>query len=114
MVGAAAAGMVMLAGFAAWEQRAASPLLPPQLLRQRGFTSGNAAIALTFAALFSTVFFYGQLLQVVMGEDPLGAGLRLMAWTGTFVVVAPAAGALADRIGERLLVTTGLTLQAVA
>ena len=34
---------------------------------------------------------------------PLETGLRLMPWTITFILVAPAAGALADRIGERLL-----------
>ena len=112
--GATSLGLVLLAGFAAWERRAAYPLLPPRLLRMRGFAAGNAAIFLTFAALFSAVFFYGQLLQVVMAESPLGAGLRLMAWTGTFLVFAPAAGALADRIGERPLLTTGLTIQAAA
>ena len=60
------------------------------------------------------MFFYGQLLQVVGGESPLSAGVRLMAWTGTFLVVAPVAGALADRIGERPLVAVGLTIQAAA
>ena len=106
--------LLLLVGFVVWERRAAYPLLPPRLLRVRGFAAGNAAIFLTFAALFSAVFFYGQLLQVVMAESPLGAGVRLMAWTGTFLVFAPAAGALADRIGERPLITTGLTVQAAA
>ena len=114
VLGAAAAGLALLAAFAAWERRATHPLLPPRLLRGRGFTAGNVAMVFTFAALFSAVFFYGQLLQVVMGESPLGAGVRLMAWTGTFLVFAPAAGALADRIGERPLLTTGLTVQAAA
>ena len=109
-----AVGLLLLVGFAAWERRAPYPLLPPRLLRVRGFAAGNAAVAFTFAALFSAVFFYGQLLQVVMGESPLGAGIRLMAWTGTFLVCAPVAGALADRIGERPLLTTGLTIQAAA
>ncbi len=114
VLGAAAAGLALLAGFAAWERRATHPLLPPRLLQRRGFTAGNVVVALTFAPLFSAVFFYGQLLQVVVGESPLGAGVRLMAWTGTFLVVAPVAGALADRIGERPLVTVGLTVQAAA
>jgi EmrB/QacA subfamily drug resistance transporter len=114
VVGAALGAVAVLVGFAWWEGRAAAPLLPPRLLRVRGFAAGNVAIACTFAALFSAVFFYGQLLQVVSGQSPLDAGLRLMAWTGTFLVVAPAAGALADRIGERPLVTVGLTLQAAA
>jgi predicted MFS family arabinose efflux permease len=114
VLGAAAVSVLLLGGFAAWERRAPYPLLPPRLLKVRGFAAGNAALFLTFAALFSAVFFYGQLLQVVMAVSPLGAGVRLMAWTGTFLVFAPAAGALADRIGERPLVTTGLTIQAAA
>jgi MFS family permease len=35
-----------------------------------------------------------------------------MPWTATFITVAPVAGALADRIGERPLIVVGLTLQA--
>jgi EmrB/QacA subfamily drug resistance transporter len=114
VLGTGLAGLVLLAGFAAWERRATHPLLPPRLLHVRGFTAGNVASTLTVASLFSAVFFYGQLMQVVMGESPLAAGVRLMAWTGTFILVAPAAGALADRIGERPLIATGLTIQAAA
>jgi EmrB/QacA subfamily drug resistance transporter len=114
VVGMSALSVALLAGFAAWERRAAHPLLPPRLLRLRGFASGNVASGLTMASLFSAVFFYGQLLQVVMGESPLAAGVRLMAWTGTFIVVAPLAGTLADRIGERPLVVIGLAVQAAA
>ena len=39
--------------------------------------------------------------------------LRLLPYTATFMTVAPIAGALADRIGERPLLVGGLTLQAV-
>ena len=114
VLGAGLGGLATLAGFAAWQRRAPYPLLPPRLLQRRGFTAGNLVMVFTVAPLFSAVFFYGQLLQFVAGESPLGAGLRLMAWTGTFIVVAPVAGVLADRIGERALVTVGLTIQAAA
>jgi EmrB/QacA subfamily drug resistance transporter len=114
VLGMGALGLALVAGFAAWEQRAATPLLPPRLLRRRGFTAGNVASGLTVASLFSAVFFYGQLMQVVMAESPLDAGVRLMAWTGTFILVAPLAGTLADRIGERPLVVAGLAIQAAA
>jgi EmrB/QacA subfamily drug resistance transporter len=114
VIGMSALGLALLAGFAFWERRAAHPLLPPRLLRRRGFASGNLASGLTMAALFAAVFFYAQLMQVVMGESPLAAGVRLMAWTGTFIVVAPLAGTLADRIGERPLVVAGLAIQAAA
>ena len=68
----------------------------------------------TLASLFSAVFFYAQLLQFGFGYSALEAGLRLMAWTATFIVVAPLAGALADRIGERPLLATGLAIQSAA
>jgi MFS family permease len=59
------------------------------------------------------VFFFAQLLQTALGYGPLDAGLRLMPWTATFMTVAPVAGALADRIGERPLMVGGLLLQAI-
>ena len=98
--------------FVAWELRAREPMLPMRFFRSRAFSAGNAAIFLTFASLFGAVFFYAQLLQTGLGYGPLGAGLRLMPWTATFMTVAPIAGALVDRIGERPFMVVGLTLQA--
>jgi MFS family permease len=106
-------GAVLVAAFVAWELRASEPMLPMGFFRSRAFSAGNAAIFLTFASLFGAVFFYAQLLQTVLGYGPLGAGLRLLPWTATFMTVAPVAGALADRIGERPLMVVGLSLQAV-
>jgi MFS family permease len=88
------------------------PMLPMRLFRSRAFSAGNAAIFFTFASLFGCVFFFAQLLQTTLGYGPLDAGLRLMAWTITFITVAPLAGALADRFGERPFLVGGLTLQA--
>jgi EmrB/QacA subfamily drug resistance transporter len=107
-------GVVLLAALVGWERRAPRPLIPGSLLARRGFSAGNIAAFLTLASLFSAVFFYGQLLQFVLGDSPLEAGLGLMAWTGTFVLVAPGAGAFADRIGERPLLAVGLTIPAAA
>ncbi|MGH3292058.1 MAG: MFS transporter [Trebonia sp.] len=47
-----------------------------------------------------------------MGQDPLGAGLRLLPWGIAPLLIGPRAGALADRVGERALVVTGALLQA--
>jgi EmrB/QacA subfamily drug resistance transporter len=113
VIGALVAGALLVAGFVAWEQRAREPMLPMRFFRDRAFSAGNAAIYLTFASLFSAVFFYAQLLQTGLGYDALGTGLRLMPWTATFITVAPVAGALADKIGERPLMVAGLSLQAV-
>jgi EmrB/QacA subfamily drug resistance transporter len=107
------AGAVLMAGFVAWERRASEPMVPMRFFRSRSFSAGNAAIFFTFASLFGAVFFYAQLLQTGLHYGPLGAGLRLMPWTATFLTVAPIAGAMADRIGERPLMVAGLSLQAV-
>ena len=113
VLGSLAAGAALVAAFVAWELRAREPMLPMAFFRSRAFSAGNAAIFLTFGSLFGAVFFYAQLLQTGLGYDPLGAGLRLMPWTATFMTVAPVAGALVDRIGERPFMVAGLTLQAV-
>ena len=106
-------GVLLIAGFVGWELRTRQPMLPMRLFRSRAFSAGNAAMFFTFASLFGTVFFYAQLLQTGLGYGPLGAGLRLLPYTATFMTVAPIAGALADRIGERPLMVGGLTLQTV-
>jgi EmrB/QacA subfamily drug resistance transporter len=106
------AGAVLLAAFISWERRAREPMLPIEFFRSRGFSAGNAAIFFQFASLMGAVFFFAQLLQVGQGYGPLGAGLRLVPWTATFITIAPIAGALSDKIGERPLMVVGLTLQA--
>jgi hypothetical protein len=53
-------------------------MLPMPFFRSRAFSAGNAAIFLTFASLFTAVFFLPQLLQTALGYGPLGAGLRLI------------------------------------
>jgi EmrB/QacA subfamily drug resistance transporter len=113
VVGSLIAGVLLTIAFVAWERRAREPMLSLELFRSRAFSAGNAAIFLTFASLFGAVFFFAQLLQTGLGDGPLETGLRLMPWTATFITIAPVAGALADKIGERPLMVTGLSLQAL-
>ena len=113
IIGALAAGVVLAIAFIAWELRAAEPMLPMRFFRSRAFSAGNAAIFLTLASLFGAVFFFAQMLQTALGYGPLDAGLRLMPWTATFITVAPLAGSLVDRFGERRFMVAGLSLQAL-
>ncbi len=112
VVGTLAGGVLLLAAFAAWERRAPAPMLPPSLFRSRAFNAGNAAIFFAMGALFSGVFFISQFMQTALGSGPLEAGLRLLPWTGTLFFVAPAAGALVDRFGERPFLVIGPLMQA--
>jgi EmrB/QacA subfamily drug resistance transporter len=111
--GALAAGALLAVAFVAREQRARAPMLPLRLFRSRAFSAGIAASFLFYAPMYATVFFLPQFLQA-QGAGPLGAGLRLLPWTATLFVVAPFAGALVGRWGERPLVVCGVLMQAAS
>ncbi len=112
VVAALTAGVVLAVAFVAWELRARAPMVPMRLFRFRAFSSGNAAGFFMFGTLYGALFFLAQFLQTAQGHGPLGAGLRLLPWTATLFVVAPIAGGLVNRLGERPLIAVGLTLQA--
>ncbi|HYN52801.1 MAG TPA: DHA2 family efflux MFS transporter permease subunit [Thermoleophilaceae bacterium] len=112
VLGALVAGALLLAAFVAWQLRAHEPMLPLGLFRSRAFSAGNVATFALFASIFVGVFFIAQFLQTGLGYSPLEAGLRLLPWTALLFFVAPLAGGLADRIGERPLLVGGLALQA--
>jgi EmrB/QacA subfamily drug resistance transporter len=107
------AGALLLAGFVAWERRAAAPMLPLRLFRSRAFAAANATGFLMFGAIFSAAFLMSQYVQFALGYSPLATGLRFLPWTATPIIVAPLAGAVSDRIGRRPLMVAGLLLQAV-
>ena len=111
VLGALAGGAALLAAFVVVQRRAAEPMLPPRLFASRAFSVASAGTFLLTASLFSAVFFMAQFQQTVLHQGPLDAGLRLLPWTGTLFMVAPVAGSLVNRVGERVLVVTGLALQ---
>jgi EmrB/QacA subfamily drug resistance transporter len=110
---ALAVGLIGLVAFVRWELRAASPALPMRFFRTSAFAAGNLSAFLLYSSLMGTVFLVSQYLQVVFRYGPVGAGLRLLPWTAVLFVSAPLSGMLADRLGPRRLVSTGLLLQAV-
>ena len=112
VTGALAVGVVLAVAFTGWERRARAPMLPMRLFAIRGFSAGNAVAFLMNASITGAVFFMAQFLQVGLGQDPLGAGLRLLPWGVAPLLIAPRAGKLADRIGERPLVVSGMLLLA--
>lgn len=114
VAGSLAVGAALIAVFTRWELRARAPMLPMRLFAARGFAAGNAVTFLLNAATTGAVFFMAQFLQVGLGLDPLEAGLRLLPWGAAPLLIAPRAGRLADQIGDRPLIVSGLALQGAA
>jgi MFS family permease len=88
-------------------------MIPMRLFRSRAFSAGNVASFTFTAALFGTLFFVTQFLQTAQAYTPLQVGLRLLPWTATVFFIAPLAGRLVTRVGERPLIVVGLLLQAI-
>jgi EmrB/QacA subfamily drug resistance transporter len=106
-------GVVLLAVFARWELRSDAPMLNLRMFTSRGFAAVNVTAMLLSFGLFGSVFFLSQYLQTVQGYSPLGAGLRILPWTGMPMLLAPVVGNLAQRWGGKPLVVVGLVLQAI-
>ena len=87
-------------------------MVPVRMFGQRAFAAGNAGTFAVFAMLFGLVFFMAQFLQDGLGYGPLGAGLRLLPGWAMLAMIAPFAGPLIARVGERTLISGGLTAAA--
>jgi EmrB/QacA subfamily drug resistance transporter len=109
-LGAFAAGILMLCAFIGWALKARAPMLPLRLFRSRAFSAGNATIFFVNAAMTGAVFFTAQFHQLALGHGPINAGLRLLPWGVAPFLIAPRVGAIADRIGERLITIVGTVL----
>lgn len=103
-----AGAAVMLAAFAAIEQRVAEPMLPLGLFRRRAFAGVQLAAFAVSASLFALFLYLTLYLQNYLGYSPLQAGLRYLPITLAPFFVAPVAVALLPRIHARVLMAVGL------
>jgi EmrB/QacA subfamily drug resistance transporter len=111
VLGGLAAGVVLMAAFLVRERSASHPMLPTGFFRNRGFSMANGVGFLQQMSIIGSLFMITQLLQFGMGYRPLSAGLRILAWNAMPALVAPMAGLLAARFGNRPVLLVGLALQ---
>jgi EmrB/QacA subfamily drug resistance transporter len=103
-------GAVLLAGFAGWERSTPEPMVPLRLFAVRDFSLGNLTTFLMSGAIFGAGLFVTEEFQLARGYSPVGAGVRLLPFFATPMVVSPIAGALSDRVGRRPIMVLGLGL----
>jgi EmrB/QacA subfamily drug resistance transporter len=103
---------VLLAAFLAVEARAAQPMLPLGLFRNRSFTGAQIA-AFSISASFFAIFLYLTLyLQQVLGLSAIEAGLVYLPGTIVMFFVSGATSQLGERISPRVMIGVGLALVA--
>ncbi|MGW6928545.1 MFS transporter [Lentzea sp. NPDC054927] len=108
-------GLLVLAAFIAIEHRVPNPLFDLELFRSRSFTWGNIAnfaSALGRGGLQFILIIWLQGIWLPLHgysyeETPLWAGIYMLPMTVGFLLAAPTAGILSDRLGSRMLAFTG-------
>jgi EmrB/QacA subfamily drug resistance transporter len=108
-----AAGVTLLAGFAFWQTRAASPLLPPRVVLDRNRGGSYLAVLITGAGMFGIFLFLTYYLQQTLGYSPVVSGVAFLPMIAMVVVAANLSNVvLLPRLGPKPLVTAGMLLAA--
>ncbi len=108
-----AAGAVLLIVFAAWQTRAAHPLLPPRVILDRNRAGAYLTSFVNGAGIFGIFLFLIYYLQVSLDYSAVRSGLAMLPMMAVIGVVANVANIkLMPRFGPKPLVITGLLLNA--
>ena len=108
-----AVAIVALAGAGVIERHVVHPIFDLALLRDRVLASSLGSLTLATLALFGVSFMLPFYFEELRGFSVEESGVLLTPLPLTIAVVAPLAGALADRIGSRWLASGGLALTCV-
>jgi EmrB/QacA subfamily drug resistance transporter len=114
VLGGFVVGLGMVATFIAWELHTETPMLDMRFFKNPRFSVANAAITLTFFAMFGSMFLMTQYWQLVHGYTPLEAAVRLIPFAMTMMLVAPMSARVVERLGTKRVVGSGLLVVAVA
>jgi EmrB/QacA subfamily drug resistance transporter len=107
-------GVALIVAFVRHELRTEEPMLPMSFFAKRSFAVTNGVSLSMYFGMFGSIFFLSQYMQNVLGNTPLQAGVKLLAWTGATMLVSPLAGIYSERFGSRPFMVAGLALQAIA
>ena len=102
-----AVGVAGCVAFIARQHKAAAPMLPLGLFRERNFAAGNLATLWAYGGLGMSFFVLGLYLQQRMGLRAFEAGLGLLPATLCLLFLSPTAARLGARIGPRLPMALG-------
>ena len=103
----ASLGAAGLVSFLVREHRAAAPMLPLSIFRERQFAAASAVTFIVYGALTGATFLLPLVLQIVSGYSPLASGLALVPLTVIMLALSARSGQLAANIGPRLQLSVG-------
>ncbi len=105
--------IVFLVLFVLRERKVSYPLLDLHMFKNRAVTGGVAAVFLNVISWAAVLLLLSLQFQLVLGESPLGAGLRIIPFEIAFLAVGPLSGKLSDKFGYVRFTVSGLALGTV-
>ena len=106
--------ILALGGFLVWENVTPEPMVPLVLFKARDFTGGTLSLALVEIGTGGLLLVLTQFLQFVHGYSPIEAGLAFAPLAVAALVGNSLGAACAKKIGNRLLMLTGMLVMAGA
>lgn len=114
IVGLLGFSVLMIAAFAWLESRAADPILPLGLFRNRIFVVSAVVVFLTGMGMFGSITYLPLFVQGVIGASATSSGLVITPMMMGIVAASTVSGQLISRLGRyRLLGTLGVALMAL-
>ena len=113
IIGTFAVGLILAAAFVVRERRVSEPMLDLTLFGRSRFRWGITSGLLSYLVMFGVLFLVPFYFERGLGIGAARAGLELMMMPLALGIVAPFAGRLADRLGERPLTVGGMSLVAI-
>ena len=93
-------GVVLIAAFIWWESRAAEPIIPLALFRNRVFTVANVLGFITGSVMFGALLFLPLYFQTVRLISPTLSGLRLLPMLAGMLLTSISSGRFISRYGR--------------
>ncbi|KUN21158.1 Puromycin resistance protein pur8 [Streptomyces antibioticus] len=113
VLGLLAGGVVLLAAFVWWQNRAPMPLLPLHIVKDRNRAGCFLTMGLAVIGMFGLFLFMTYYLQVILAYSPVKTGLAFLPLTAAIIVGSTQISArLMDRVPPRLLMAPGMVLAA--
>lgn len=109
-----ALGLAGLAGFVAYQLRAANPLMNMTLFRYPQFAMGALVAFIYGIGLFGSTYLLPVYMQIGLHYQPSQAGLVLLPAGGVLAVTIWLGGRLVDRFRPHVLVAAGISLLALS
>lgn len=100
MIGLGVTALLAVGAFIFVERRAAEPVLPLGLFRNRTFALTSAIALIVGFALFGSVTYVPLFLQVVNGATPTASGLQMLPMMGGMLITSITSGQLISRRGH--------------